>query len=159
MDDVAGFGDPPEGAQAMEARSRQRHADRERQRRVADDNPTPAGGRQPSPPTSTSSGRQMLALPRSASDAADEGAGVILGLALYALGLAYYRYGAAGVHSWLSAKFINKPTLGSAGGVGAAAAKLPPPPHPNAVPGASIGAAAGGTIGNASAVGQTRGVE
>ena len=38
-----------------------------------------------------------------------DGSGFLLGLFVYALGLAYLRYGAAGVKGWLAAKFLNNP--------------------------------------------------
>lgn len=46
----------------------------------------------------------------SGGGAVDEGAGFLLGLFVYALGVSYLRGGTAGVRSWLAAKFLNRTT-------------------------------------------------
>lgn len=56
--------------------------------------------------------------PAPTGGAVDAGAGWLLGLIGYALVASYVRYGPKGPRSWLSAKFINKPTIGASGGDG-----------------------------------------
>lgn len=56
--------------------------------------------------------------------AANAGGGFVLGVMLWALGLAYLRGGSAGVKQLLAAKFLNRPTTPTASGLSAAAAGL-----------------------------------
>lgn len=62
-------------------------------------------------PTNILRGRRVVA----GGSAPQEGAGLLLGLILYALASSYIRYGPAGVRGWFAAKFINKPFAPAAG--------------------------------------------
>lgn len=83
-----------------------------------------ASGKVPLGPTKVSvpSARQIVS----------EGGGLIAGMTLYALILAFLDYGTAGVHSWLAAKFTNDPTIGP--GTPRRSLALPVPPARHEVP-------------------------
>ena|ERR1700728_1917676 len=78
--------------------------------------PTPA----PAPPTTSSSPWRSS----SRGNAADTGAGLLLGAFMYALLLSLVNYGTSGPLDWLKAKFLNKPTAapGTAGATTGSAA-------------------------------------
>lgn len=98
----------------MRRRDREQSAPyREAYRQGRTDASTSGGGGSSRPLRSGGSGGR-LALPRGISGGVDEGAGLIAGLVAYALFLAYLRGGTPAVKSWLSAKFINKPTAAAA---------------------------------------------
>lgn len=71
---------------------------------------------------------------------ADQGASFLLGVLAYALVLSYLRYGWPGVTGWLSAKFLNRVTLGGVPTTGVpgtppGSLNLPPTKTPNPNPG------------------------
>jgi hypothetical protein len=81
----------------------------------ADDRaPSDAAGARPKSPSSSSSSSSAGggAGPFSSLSVTEDGAGFLVGALAYALILNYLRYGWPGVTGWLSAKFINKVTLG-----------------------------------------------
>lgn len=126
------FGPPTKADQAaLKRRARQSDAAQRQHYESEDARADGAGGRSPgrggatgpgagSPrqarPTNLMRGRSVVA----GGSAAEEGAGVLLGLVLYALLLSYVRYGPDGVRGWVAAKFLNKP-------YGPAVASAPPP--------------------------------
>lgn len=99
--------------------------------------PSPVSPSSPAP----SAARQQFAVPQKVVSISQQGASFLVGLVGYALVLAYLDYGAPGVKSWLSAKFLNKPTLSPAGATGAAvgAAFAPAQPSPPVTPATTPG--------------------
>lgn len=87
----------------------------------AGDNPDEPGDQPKKPATSS---KPAASLPRPSLEPGD-GAGFLLGLFLYAMGVSYISYGPAGPAQWLRAKFLNQ--QGSLGKAGAATTASVPP--------------------------------
>lgn len=72
--------------------------------------PDPEPADTPPDTSSRPSGPSLPSLPRSVTNGAAAGGGLILGTFAYVLALVYLRGGSAGLRAWLRAKFLNKTT-------------------------------------------------
>lgn len=100
--------DPRTSAPGSKAARQREDVERIKAARPAEPTPAPAAAPAAPPPSSLGGGLSLPSAPAPVSAAAATGSGFLLGVFVWAAGLAYLKHGPAGLKQFLGNKFLNR---------------------------------------------------